>query len=52
MKVPRVCPYCKQDTVSTDKVDLMGDNKEEHFGKDVIFCTNTSCRRHIGYVGD
>lgn len=36
------CPKCEKD-VEYDIMDVMGDGKEEDFGKTVLYCSSQSC---------
>ncbi len=44
------CPDCGNKEVIFDKVDLMGDSKEEHFGKTAVICSNNKCCLIIEYI--
>lgn len=47
------CPHCGNRTFEYDKMDLMGDGVEEHFGKTMVLCGNkSSCGKFIEYLED
>lgn len=43
----RKCSKCGNTEFSEDTMDLMGDGKEEHFGKTAVFCSGDN---GCGYV--
>lgn len=50
MNKNKECPQCGGKDFDYDKMDLMDDGIEEHFGKTAIICTK--CNVVIGYLED